>query len=505
YLLRVLRVPARAILVLCFNRNAVSELKRRLIALVGDDAKGVMVQTYHGLSLRLTGQALDYRRDNNIDFSALIRQATQLLTGETDVLGLETDDIRDRLLAGYRYILVDEYQDIDQEQYELISALTGRTLNEENNKLTILAVGDDDQNIYAFRKTSVKFIQQFQHDYNAKEHYLVENYRSSQHIISAANALISHNQQRMKTKQPIRIDKHRKQQAAGGRWQQLDDLVKGRVQKLHCTEQQQAFAVLDELLRLQRLDSDFVWTDCAVLAKEWRSLDAVRALLEQHAIPVSIALKDKKIPLTRVREIAEFLQQLTEQPARSANDYLDDLTKQHGELEQNPWLALLKHGLTLWQQETSDLVMPSDDTREFFYELLHETKQNCRLGQGIFLSTMHSAKGMEFKHVIILDNLWNKDEREEQRRLLYVAMTRAKETLCLLDCTLPHSFLPELNGDFILERNTAQTSQTLKPLHYALLGLDDLNIGYAAKFEKSHLIHHTLKQLKTGDTLNITA
>ena len=502
YLLRVLRVPARAILVLCFNRNAVSELKRRLIALVGDDAKGLMVQTYHGLSLRLTGQALDYRRDNNIDFSALIRQATQLLKGETDVLGLEADDIRDRLLAGYRYILVDEYQDIDQEQYELISALTGRKLSEENNKLTILAVGDDDQNIYAFRGANLRYIQQFQQDYDAKEHYLVENYRSSQHIISAANALISHNQQRMKTKQPIRIDKHRKQQAAGGRWQQLDDLVKGRVQKLCCAESQQATAVLEELLRLQRLDNGFVWTDCAVLAKEWRSLDAVRALLEQQSIPVSIALKDKKIPLTRVREIAEFLQQVSEQPPRSASHWLDYLTEQYGE-QNNPWLALLKHGLTLWQQETSNLVMSAEYTREFFYELLHETKNDCRLGQGVFLSTMHSAKGMEFKHVIILDGLWNKDEREEQRRLLYVAMTRAKETLCLLDCKLPHSFLPELSGDFILERDVSYSSHQQQALHYTLLGLDDLYLDYASRFPENGPVHQALAQLKTGDKLTI--
>lgn len=505
YLLRVLRVPARAILVLCFNRNAVSELKRRLIALVGDDAKGLMVQTYHGLSLRLTGQAIEYRRNNNIDFSALIQQATQLLKGETSLLGLEPDDIRDRLLAGYRYILVDEYQDIDQDQYELISALTGRKLSEENNKLTILAVGDDDQNIYAFRGANLRFIQQFQQDYQALEHYLVENYRSSQHIISAANALISHNQQRMKIKQSIRIDKLRKNQAAGGRWDTLDPLSRGRVQKLHCEQHQQAAVVLDELQRLRRLDNTLDWIQCAVLAKEWQCLNAVRALLEQHAIPVSIALKDKKIRLSRVREIAQFLQDVAEQPPRSASDWLNQLTAHYGELNNNPWLMLLQHGLNLWQHETSNLVMPADETREFFYELLHDTQNDCRLGQGVFLSTMHSAKGMEFKHVIILDGLWNKDEREEQRRLLYVAMTRAKETLCSLDCKLPHSFLPELNGDFILERNAAQTTQTQQTLRYALLGLDDLNIGYAAKFEPSHPIHQTLSQLKTGDTLSISA
>ena len=78
-----------------------------------------------------------------------MRQATALLRGE----GLppdEADEHRARLLAGFRWILVDEYQDIGLEQYELISALAGRTLAEEDDKLSLFAVGDDDQNIYAF-------------------------------------------------------------------------------------------------------------------------------------------------------------------------------------------------------------------------------------------------------------------------------------------------------------------------------------------------------------------
>jgi len=83
YLLRVKRIPARGILVLCFNRNAVIQLRRRLIDLVGDDAKGVTIQTYHGLSLRLTGHAIttqNHTADNqNQHFADIIKEATGLL------------------------------------------------------------------------------------------------------------------------------------------------------------------------------------------------------------------------------------------------------------------------------------------------------------------------------------------------------------------------------------------------------------------------------------------
>ena len=85
---------------------------------------------------------------------------------------------------------MDEYQDIDQPQYEMISAIAGKTLDDPDLKLSILAVGDDDQNIYAFRGTNVEFIRRFKQDYDADVHYLVENYRSTRYIIEAANQVI---------------------------------------------------------------------------------------------------------------------------------------------------------------------------------------------------------------------------------------------------------------------------------------------------------------------------
>ena len=107
------------------------------------------------------------------------------------------------MLAGYRFVLVDEYRDIDRDQYALISALTDRVGRDPEAKLSILAVGDDDQNIYAFRGANVEFIRRFQTDYRAACHYLLDNYRSTAHIIAAANQLIAHNRDRMKIAQPI--------------------------------------------------------------------------------------------------------------------------------------------------------------------------------------------------------------------------------------------------------------------------------------------------------------
>jgi ATP-dependent DNA helicase RecQ len=98
--------------------------------------------------------------------------------------------VRDRLLSGLRFLLVDEYQDINGDHYELISAVAGRTLQTEEDRVSLMVVGDDDQNIYAFDGASVSYIRQFETDYVARRYALIENYRSTKHIIDCANRVI---------------------------------------------------------------------------------------------------------------------------------------------------------------------------------------------------------------------------------------------------------------------------------------------------------------------------
>ena len=171
YLLRVRRENPRSILALAYNRHAAVEIRRRLAELVGDDARGVLVYTCHGLAMRLVGASFSDRAEPLDDdaFGQVMRQAAVLLRGD----GLppeEVDEHRSRLLGGFRWILVDEYQDVGPEQYDLISALAGRTLANKDDKLSLFAVGDDDQNIYAFAGASVRFIRRFEEDYQASRY-----------------------------------------------------------------------------------------------------------------------------------------------------------------------------------------------------------------------------------------------------------------------------------------------------------------------------------------------
>ena len=118
--------------------------------------------------------------------------------------------------------MVDEYQDIAEDQYELISALAGKTLAEEDDRISLFAVGDDDQNIYAFNGASVEFIRRFEADYGASPAYLTDNYRSTGHIIAAANAVIEPARHRMKIGHPIQVNRVRQKEALGGAWSGWD-------------------------------------------------------------------------------------------------------------------------------------------------------------------------------------------------------------------------------------------------------------------------------------------
>jgi ATP-dependent DNA helicase RecQ len=548
YLIKVKRARPQSILVLCFNRKAALSLRQRIKTLLGQDMFGITIQTYHGLAMRLTGRSFATHSTGDastgdVDFESVIRDATTLLNGEKDLPGLDQDEIRDRLLRGYEHILVDEYQDVDELQYAMVSAIAGRTEREPEAKLSIMAVGDDDQNIYSFRGASVQYIHRFEEDYKATRHYLVENYRSSRHIIAAGNAFISQNRERMKTQHPIQIDRARKNKPPGGRWQRLDPLAQGRVQILEVGNvSQQAVALLGELRRLKSLSADFSWQQCAVLARTRQELDLVRTIFEQAGIPLALTFgKETAPPLFQIREIADWLQSLRSQkrPHCRAEDLEQQFTSwrrlsdcppptppesersgaDHARLPAwirtgNPWFKMLESILAEWREESGNAEVPMNDATDFFCEALLERRQSGVFGEGVLLATAHSVKGLEFDHVFILDGGWQagKSSRncEEERRVFYVAMTRARQGLCLFR-KQDQPFSPAA----LLTEPASVTRRSIAPVatapgiptnrHLAILGMRDLFLDFAGQLPASAPVHRALASLKPGDHLQATA
>ena len=519
YLLQVERVPPRQILLLCFNHSAAVSLRKRLNALVGKDARGVLVSTYHGAAMRIAGISVrdmaEANRDKEIDFGKIILDAVRLLRGETEVPGIQPDEVREQLLGGYSHILVDEYQDIDQAQYDLVSAIAGRVRGDSDGRLSIMAVGDDDQNIYTFRGANIEFIRKFQEDYSAQVVYLVENYRSSKHIINASNQLIRHNVDRMKVDHPIRINRERDANLPGGRWEVIDPVPKGRVQVISVKDRyHQAACVKTELERLKGLSPELKWDNCAILARSRRELAPVRSLLEQAGLPVKTLL-ESGLPLHRVREFSAFIKKLSHHKGenRKASQLLAMVEELSSNSNGSPWWRMLEGFVQALIDETADATLPVGWAIDSLYDYIAEQRREKFLGSGFFLGTVHSTKGMEFAHVVILDGDWeslsDSGRREEERRTLYVGMTRAKETLVLMRSEeRPNPFLREMKGDSLLLRKVAALAG--KPgedvlWQYEVLGLNDVYLDYAGRFPQGHSIHTHLSKIQAGDKVFMTA
>ena len=477
--------------------------------------------TYHGLAMRLLGRSLGgglVRGEDLPDFNGWIVEAARLLGGgKEEAAGVEPDEVRERVLAGFQHILVDEYQDIDEPQYELISAIAGRTLHDADAKLSVLAVGDDDQNIYGFRGANVEFIRRFERDYDAEVHYLVENYRSTGHIIAAANQLIAANRDRMKHDRPIRVDRRRARASAGGEWARLDPATGGRVQVIGVRDAaDQARAAVSEIERLRQLGVEDP-ARIAVLARSHRELAEVRAVAEEARVPVRWLADPQVIPpLHRVREIHAFLADLAAH--RGARVRAEALLERVAAASAagdtpNPWRRFLVRTLEAWREETENAELPAGEAMEAVYEACAEARRGFAFGEGAWLSTVHAAKGTEHDHVLLI-GAWPLNGSgaadEELRRVFYVGMTRARKTLALFErADVPRSLTATLTGRSVVRtlagarEDGGSRGRSPHPgparRHYAPLGLDSVYLGYAGQFPAEHPVHRALARMQPGD------
>ena len=556
YLVRVRRQNPRSILAVTYNRHAAVEIRRRLADLIGDDANGVTVLTCHGLAMRLVGasfsgnadlrdgeelknlledvmnQAIDYLQGNELaeeeaeqaedaedaeqteaeqteaeqteaEQAEDAEDAEQTEAEQTEAEQTEIEENRARLLAGFRWILVDEYQDIGRQEYDLISALAGQTITDVDARPSLFGVGDDDQNIYAFNGSSVEFIRRFHEDYGAEPTYLTENYRSSKHIIDAANAVISPASDRMKTGHEIRIDHDRSHDPPGDVWEARDPIARGRVQILPSGDDiySQAQRAITELNRLSELVPDWDWSRCAVIAAEWSHLEPVRSICEHQNIPVQQA-NESEMSLWRLRETQALIQQ-TRRERRMIN--IGDLKEWILRQRPSPWFELLEQALEEHQIETGATEAPTTAFIEWLAEWCRDARRRQR---GLLLLTAHRAKGLEFDHVVVLDGGWNRRNREgdadAQRRLYYVAMTRARQTLALLRRKESHPFQTGLQDrPSVLLRETITSPRPGPELtrRHRQLALNEVFLSFAGNKPPEDHLHRAIAALSPGDTL----
>lgn len=466
-------------------------------------------------------------KDNNaLDFDDIIYVTVQLLQ--------QNPDAREYYQRKFRYILVDEYQDTNHMQYLLTSLLAGGYQN-------ICVVGDDDQSIYRFRGATIENILNFEKQYpGTRTIRLEQNYRSTQSILNAANAVISHNIGRKGKRlwtdngkgEPITV------------YEASDEGTEGNF-------------VAGKILAGSRGKQ---FRDYAILYRTNAQSNALEYALKRNGIPYRVIGGTRFFDRAEVKDMLSYLcvinnrfddlrlKRIINNPPRGLGQKTIETASRLAEAEHRPLYAVIADAgnygpleksagkFGQFSQMVESLAQLLDDGMslpDFYEEVLvrtgyedmlkaKETEENkTRLenvrelkssiysyvenaetpslagfleeialytdleqynegDDAVVMMTMHSAKGLEFPHVFLVgfeDGLFpgmraigDAEEMEEERRLCYVAITRAKQTLTIsyarqrmiygrTAASLPSRFLKEIPEECVVKKGGYRMSQ----------------------------------------------
>lgn len=342
--------------------------------------------------------------ENALGFDDLIQLSVKLLTENEDILNL----YRNR----FQYNFVDEYQDIDENQYKLI-----RLLVPENGN--IFVIGDPNQAIYGFRGGDAKFFNNFTEDYPSTQIInLKNNYRSTNCIVDASNQMInSFNIISMYDKPHEKItihtapsDKAEAEFVAST----IENLIGGH-----------SFFSLDSQ-RSEGQESNYSFSDFAILYRTSSQLPLIIEAVKRTGMPFVNLSNDL---LCEKKAVRSFLNNIKDDKSVS-----EQFEASYDKLAEETDEYILNY--------LQNLAKIHNNINEFIHEVSFLTEADTldKRSDRITLMTLHSAKGLEFKCVFIvgLENdilplyrAKEPQEIEEERRLLYVGMTRAKERLFL--------------------------------------------------------------------------
>ena len=497
-----------------YVKNRISYIKNELLSekeislYFSDNNESIVVDIYNEYQEIL-------KKNNSVDFDDLLLLPTKLF--------MENDDILDKYQEHYKYILIDEYQDTNKVQYIMTKLLAAKYRN-------LFAVGDPDQSIYMFRGANYKNILNFEKDYpDAKIIPLLINYRSTQNILSAANGVISHNIERKEKdlKSLLGIGEKIKFTSSYDEKHEIT-LVVEEIKKLHnqgydykdiaifYRTNAQSRTVEEGMLKAN-LPYKVVGSYYFYSRKEIKNLICYLRLIVNPHDDVSL----RRVINVPKRGIGDkYISDLEEKSRKLNISMFDAIDDNKGTQFKNIILKLQKDSENLSLTELVDKVLNEtgmkeelmqdeslenelrlDNLNEFksitasfegrtgdisisdFLEeisLVADIEEHKVSDDAITLMTLHSAKGLEFKVVFIVgmeDGIFPHQNSftetgglEEERRLCYVGITRAKEKLYLSNArkrmlygkenlTIPSRFLKEIPSELIEETSASVKSE----------------------------------------------
>jgi DNA helicase-2/ATP-dependent DNA helicase PcrA len=470
------------------------------------------------------------RENNALDFDDIIFLTVKLLQ--------EHEDLRTYYQRKFRYVLVDEYQDTNHSQYLLTSLLAGGYEN-------ICVVGDDDQSIYRFRGATIANILNFEKQYQGSRVIRLEqNYRSTQSILNAANAVIAHNIGR----------KGKRLWTANGQGDAVTVYEAG-------DEGQEANYVASRIIAGTRNGK---FSDYAILYRTNAQSNALEYAFKRNGIPYRIFGGTRFFDRSEVKDMLAYLclinnrtddlrlKRIINNPPRGIGPKALDTAQRMAESADLPLYAVVSDPYSFGPLEKSaakfmDFTVMIEDLAQLledgmslldFYDQVMERTGYARMLEmkpteenktrlenikelkssihtymeqsdeptlagfleevslytdidnynegedAVVMMTMHAAKGLEFPHVFLVgfeDGLFpgmraigDREEMEEERRLCYVAITRAKKNLTITharqrmlygrtNAAMASRFLKEIPEDGIVRKGVYQNAYTQRP------------------------------------------
>ena len=453
-------VKHEQLLMLTFSRAAATEFKQRLMQLIGNAAHFVEIKTFHSYCFDLLG------RVGNLDEAGdVVKQAAEMINnGE-----VEPNRISKTVLV------IDEAQDMSKDDYALVSALM-----KANEEMRVIAVGDDDQNIYEFRGSNSQYLYELTQTEHSRFIEMTENYRSLRHIVNAANDFAHNIRQRIKSTPIISMS-------------QEDGEVR-IVKHPYDIQEKKVYMyqpILEDVTRLlgsnaskeadasSRKKNETI----SILTQTNEEAVIMLALLHSHNIKAKLVQSMDGLRFWNLAEVRYFLKKIDQGIKETKSPIIPDdiweAAKQQTfqKYATSQALPYLRRSLQIFEQ--TNRAKYYSDLREFVFE--SSVEDFCDISKSdIVVSTIHKAKGHEFDHVLMLIT-HPEHPTDDILRRYYVGMTRAKRTLVI-----------HTNGNLFDSLKSAQhlyDAQAYDEPNEIVLQLShkDVNLGFSKPYKDAIL------------------
>ncbi len=415
-------IKSEKLLMLTFSRAAASEFKKRLAELIGNAAKYVEIKTFHSYCFDILGQRGTLEKSEDI-----VKAATREIVDNRVEISRITKSI----------LVIDEAQDMSADEFALVEALIAR-----NEDIRVIAVGDDDQNIYAFRGSDSRHLKQLLTRYGGMQYDMLENFRSHKCIIKCANDFARCIPNRLKSS-PI-IATHKEE---------------GNVRfTLHQCENYEE-AIVKDILSQKRNGTTGVLTS--------RNEDAliIAALLNRNGHKARLIQSNEGFSLSDLAELHLFIKLIKEQATSVISESVWESAKQQISARFRESIDLKTALRCISTFETEYYTQYVSDLENYVLESdIADFDKNAQ--EEIVVSTIHKAKGHEYDNVFIsLKGM--QYISDEEKRAIYVGLTRARHTLSVHSNVDLSRYMNLASANFMVDANTyAEPDEVLMQLSH---------------------------------------